>query len=63
MKLGWLRRKLIWRVERDPNYPHLIQLYDIFGRRLMIFEAQRHCGTYGGDGNHWEDGNREFGEP
>lgn len=63
MKLGSLRYKLIWRIERDPNHPHLIELYDIFGRRIMIFDAQRNCGTYDGDGKHWEDGNQEYARP
>jgi hypothetical protein len=63
MKLASLRRKLIWRVERDPDHPHLIRLFDIFGRQIMCFDAQRHGGTYGGDGNHWEDGDQVWSKP
>ena len=60
MKLGFLRRKLIWRVERDEHHPHLVNLFDIFGRKLMTFEATRHSGSYGGDGNFWEDGDQRW---
>jgi hypothetical protein len=63
VKLGFLRRKLIWRVERDPSMPHYVNLYDVFGRKLMTFDSSRHCDTYGGDGKHWEDGDREYNEP
>jgi len=63
MKLGWLRFKIVWRIERDPNYPHLVELYDVFGRRIMIFDSQRHGGTYAGDGNHWEDGDQRYTAP
>jgi hypothetical protein len=62
MKLGFLRRKLIWRVERDEHFPHLVNLYDIFGRKLMTFEATPHCGNYAGDGRFWEDGKQSYAD-
>jgi hypothetical protein len=63
VKLRSLRFKFIWRVERDPNFPHLVNVYDIFGLRLMTFDSQRHGGTYDGNGNHWEDGDKVWNAP
>lgn len=51
-KFSMLVPSVIWRIERDPVFPHYVKVFGLLGRCLMQMEVKE---IYDGNGNRFED--------